>query len=62
MSNAEQLQAKAATLPESVAAEVLDFLDFLTAKRARERASRLNAIGSIQGRFQRAAKHILRVR
>ena len=52
MSNAEQLQVKAATLPEPVAAEVLDFLDFVTAKRARERASRLNAIGQFRGAFK----------
>lgn len=52
MSKAEQLQAKAATLPEPVAAEVLDFLEFVTAKRARERASRIDAVSQLRGGFK----------
>lgn len=52
MSKAELLQAKAATLPEPVAAEVLDFLDFVTAKRARERVSRVKAIHQVRGVFK----------
>jgi hypothetical protein len=39
MSKAQQLQEKAATLPEQLAAEVLDFLEFIAAKRAREQAA-----------------------
>lgn len=52
MSKAQQLQAKVATLPEHVAAEVLDFLDFVTAKRALERAPRTDAIGLFRGAFK----------
>ena len=37
MSKAQQLQIKAAALPEPIAAEVLDFLEFVAAKRAQER-------------------------
>ena len=37
MSKAQQHQAKAATLPEPIAAEVLDFLEFVAAKRVQER-------------------------
>jgi uncharacterized protein YfbU (UPF0304 family) len=33
MSKTDLLQAKVATLPEPIAAEVLDFLEFVTAKR-----------------------------
>ena len=36
MSKAEQLLAKVATLPEQIAAEVLDFLEFVAARRAHE--------------------------
>jgi hypothetical protein len=52
MSKAEQLQAMAASLPEPVAAEVLDFLEFVTAKRARERTPRVNAISQFRGIFK----------
>ncbi len=37
MSKTQQLQAKVATLPENIAAEVLDFLEFVAAKRVHER-------------------------
>jgi hypothetical protein len=37
MSKTQQLQAKVATLPENIAAEVLDFLEFVAAKRDQER-------------------------
>ena len=33
MSNAQLLESKAATLPEPIAAEVLDFLEFVLARR-----------------------------
>ena len=52
MSKAEQLQAKAATLPEQLAAEVLDFLDFVAAKQARERVPRTDAISRFRGTFK----------
>jgi uncharacterized protein (DUF3084 family) len=46
MSKAQQLQAKAATLPEPIAAEVLDFLEFVAAKRAQERTPRIAKIAN----------------
>ena len=52
VSKAAQLQEKAATLPDPVAAEVLDFLEFLTAKRAAERASRVAAASRLRGAFK----------
>ena len=52
MSKALQLQAKAATLPEPIAAEVLDFLEFVAAKRAQERIPRTSAITSFKGAFK----------
>jgi hypothetical protein len=52
MSKAEQLQAKAATLPEQIAAEVLDFLEFVAAKRAQERTPRTNGISRCRGSFK----------
>ena len=53
MSKAQQLQAKAATLPEPIAAEVLDFLEFVAAKRAQERAR--NAVKKANANPQNAA-------
>jgi len=52
MSKVEQLQAKAAILPEQIAAEVLDFLDFLTAKRTQEHPARSDAITRSRGAFK----------
>ena len=52
MSKAEQLQAKVATLPEPIAAEVLDFLDFVTAKQAQERTPRIDGISRCRGSFK----------
>ncbi|MES2922350.1 MAG: hypothetical protein V4819_12430 [Verrucomicrobiota bacterium] len=52
MSKAQQLQAMAANLPEQIASEVLDFLDFVTAKHALDRASRTDAIKSLRGAFK----------
>lgn len=49
MSKAEQLQVIAGSLPEPVAAEVLDFLEFVTAKRAKDRAPRVSAIRELRG-------------
>jgi hypothetical protein len=52
MSKTQQLQAKAATLPEAVAAEVLDFLEFVAAKRAQERTPRGDGISRYRGAFK----------
>lgn len=52
MSKAAQLQAKAATIPESVAAEVLDFLEFLTAKKQLETQPMSLKIGQLRGAFK----------
>lgn len=52
MSKAQQLQAKAATLPEQMAAEVLDFLEFVAAKRAREQLPRTEAVHRFRGAFK----------
>lgn len=52
MSKVEQLQAKAATLPEPIAAEVLDFLEFLTARKIRSEDGRHEAIGRLRGAFK----------
>jgi hypothetical protein len=52
MSKAQQLQAMAANLPEQIASEVLDFLDFVTAKHTLERTARTDAIKSLRGAFK----------
>ena len=52
MSNVLQLQSKAAALPEHLAAEVLDFLEFVTAKRALERSPRSDAVSQFKGAFK----------
>jgi len=52
MSKATQLQSKAADLPEPIAAEVLDFLEFLTAKNQREKQRRLDSIQQLKGAFK----------
>jgi len=52
MSKAELLQAKAATLSEPVAAEVLDFLEFVTARRQMESARQPGKIHQIRGIFK----------
>ena len=51
MSKAQQLQAIAATLPEPIAAEVLDFLEFLAAKRAQERSQSAAKMGNANPRI-----------
>jgi len=52
MSKAQLLQAKAAILPEPIAAEVLDFLEFVTAKRSQEQIPRTDAIKRFRGAFK----------
>jgi hypothetical protein len=52
MSKATLLQSKAADLPEPIAAEVLDFLEFLTAKNRRENQRRLDSIQQLKGAFK----------
>lgn len=52
MSKAALLQKKAATLPESLAAEVLDFLGFVTAKRRLEAAPKPREIHELRGSFK----------
>ncbi len=52
MSKAQQLQVNAANLPEPIAAEVLDFLEFVAAKRAQERIPRTDAINRLRGAFK----------
>jgi hypothetical protein len=55
MSKAALLQQKVATLPEPIAAEVLDFLEFVTAKRQLESTQKPINIhqlrGSLKGRL-----------
>lgn len=52
MSKAALLQAKAANLPEPIAAEVLDFLEFLTAKRQLEADPQPCGIHQLRGAFK----------
>lgn len=52
MSKAAQLQAKAANLPEPVAAEVLDFLEFLTTRRREEFPQPVDKIRQLRGAFK----------
>lgn len=55
MSNVELLQAKAATLPEPIAAEILDFLEFVIARRQleaiRQPGKNLQLRGAFKGRL-----------
>lgn len=46
------LQSKVATLPEPIAAEVLDFLEFLAARRDFEAKQRPRAIHQFRGAFK----------
>ena len=52
MNKARQLQSKAATLPEHLAAEVLDFLDFVTMRRAQKEIPTGNVINRFRGAFK----------
>lgn len=60
MSKASLLQSKAASLPEPIAAEVLDFLEFVTARREfetrRSAASIKQFRGAFKGRLSSAAE------
>ncbi len=60
MSKASLLQAKAATLPEPIASEVLDFLEFVTSRREFETRRSADSIrqfrGSFKGRLSSAAE------
>jgi hypothetical protein len=64
MSTADLLQAKVATLPEPIAAEVLDFLEFVTAKRhiesKRQPENIDNLRGSLKGRLASSAEFATR--
>lgn len=52
MSTLEKLQSKVAALPESLAVEVLDFLEYLASKRASEQALKTKAVGRFRGSFK----------
>lgn len=52
MGKTQQLQEKASLLPEHLASEVLDFLEFLTAKHAQQHASQVTAISRLRGSFR----------
>jgi hypothetical protein len=52
MSKSALLQAKVATLPETIAAEVLDFLEFVTAKREIESRQHPEKIHQLRGSFK----------
>ena len=52
MSSVEKLQAKVARLPEPVAAEVLDFLEFIIAKRRHPISQPHEAIQRLRGTFR----------
>jgi hypothetical protein len=52
MSKAAQLQAKVANLPESVASELLDFLDFVTSQKSPNIKLQPDAIARFRGAFK----------
>ena len=52
MSKAALLQQKVATLPEPIAAEVLDFLEFVTARRQLESKQLPEKIHQLRGSFK----------
>ncbi len=52
MSKASLLQAKAATLPEPIAAEVLDFLEFVIARRHVEASRQQEKAQQFRGAFK----------
>jgi hypothetical protein len=52
MSKASLLQQKVATLSEPIAAEVLDFLEFVTARRQLESTRRTEKIRQLRGSFK----------
>lgn len=52
MSALQKLQSKVAALPENLAVEVLDFLEYLAAKRASEQQQKTESIGRYRGAFK----------
>jgi hypothetical protein len=52
MSKAALLQAKVANLPEPIATEVLDFLEFVTSRRQFESRRSTEAIQQFRGAFK----------
>ena len=52
MSKAALLQAKAANLSESLASEVLDFLEFVVSKRELEARQQPEKIAQLKGAFK----------
>ena len=52
MSKAALLQAKVANLPEPIATEVLDFLEFVTSRRQLESQRSTEAIQQLRGAFK----------
>jgi hypothetical protein len=52
MSKAALLQAKAANLPDPIATEVLDFLEFVTARREFENRRSPGTIQQFRGAFK----------
>ncbi len=52
MSKAALLQAKAANLPEPIASEVLDFLEFVTTRREFESRRTTGTIQQFRGAFK----------
>ena len=52
MSAVQELQSKVAKLPEHLAAEVLDFVEYLAAKRASEPQEKTGAIRRYRGAFK----------
>ncbi len=61
MNTVSILQSKVATLPEPIAAEVLDFLEFLAAKKDFESKQRSTSIqhfrGSLKGRLSSSQEY-----
>jgi hypothetical protein len=52
MTKAAQLQAKAAKLPEPIAAEVLDFLDFVISRKEPNKRHTAETIKQVRGLFK----------
>jgi hypothetical protein len=52
MSKSQLLQIKAATLPEHLAAEVLDFLEFVTMRHSGQSAAQSQPLSRYRGAFR----------
>jgi hypothetical protein len=52
MSKAALLQSKVVDLPEPIASELLDFLEFLTTQKQQKDARRLESIQQLKGFFK----------